>query len=272
MRIGIFVSFILCSALLASPVSAQDVFGKPGKVDSGRTEEAVTTAKAALLAMGGADALAGVGACVAEGTYSVYFPVQDSGHFKWINSGDQFRYEYTGEKGAITTYLSNSGRPAEMTNDAVNYLPPNFIYTMADAPHLLGVRLLRHFNDLSGSFGLADSKKLTDNYKNTFVLRMAYPDADDSAKRLVERDWVIDAGSGLTNQLRIIAPGYPNASIQTVTNYSYSGYRSFDGVMAPTQIKMFDRGSLVKLFQLNSLQCGATVDNSQFIVNGGAHE
>jgi hypothetical protein len=264
--------FLLTFLLFATfEANAQMDVHKKDSIPSGRNSSATAAMQGALLAMGGTDKVGNLGACVATGTVTNYFPDTNTGTFRWVNSGDNYRYETTiGTDSKVE--VSNGGAPASSINGAVTYWPSIFASFFADAPYMVAARLLRHYNDTTVSASMASDHKalMLGAPKNTFVVRTGYPGVTDPVQQLIERDWEINSSNGMPAVLHISAPGYPVASVKRVIDYVYSSYSSVNGVMIPLVIEMREFGVKRRVYSITSVRCRVTVDASQFAVAGGA--
>jgi hypothetical protein len=221
-----------------------------------RDPSALAAVQAAVLALGG-NSLQTVDNCVAQGQVTKN---GSTGTFKWENSGTDFRYEET-FNGTTSALVSNHGSPATVTGTHVQNWPPHF-GVAAIPPYLIGLRLFRYSSDQTVGLALLPSDPVAD--AGVFRIQAGFPQRSDMLARAIQEEWRISQTTGLPIAFRQKSPGYPIANISITAESDLSNYQTMGGLLVPAHIDQYAGKTLIRSYDLSSLQCGAAISPADF--------
>lgn len=251
------LSLVLSILVLSAFSQAQN----SGAKSAPRDATAKVTLQAAILALGG-DQLQALKNCVAHGQVSRGKSV---GTFKWENSGADFHYEET--VGSTTSMVvSNHGTPTNVIGKQVTYFPPHFLATLFPRP-LIGLTLNHYYSDVTVGLAMASGTATTG--AGSFRVEVTFPQDQNTLTRRVQQEWTIDAKTGLPTQVHQWAPGHPIANFIRQSDTYFSNYKVMSGVPVPSHIDEYSGKTLISSYDVASVQCGASIDPSDFTVQGG---
>jgi hypothetical protein len=211
-----------------------------------------------VVALGG-NSLQGVDNCVAQGQVTEN---GTTGTFKWENSGSDFHYEEN-LGGTTSILLSNHGSPATVTGTQVQNWPAHF--GVASIPlYLIGVRLTRYSSDTTVSLALLPSDPVAD--AGVFRVQAGFPQSTVSLAQEIQEEWRISQTTGLLVAIRQRSPGYPIATLGQTTESDLSNYKTLGGLLVPAHIDQYIGTTLISSYDISTLQCGATINPSDFTV------
>lgn len=216
--------------------------------------------QAAILALGGSQ-LQGLDNCIAQGQVKTS---NSSGTFKWEESGAQFHYEETVDS-VTSVVVSNQGTPASFIDSKVMHFPPHVMGTLFFRP-LIGVTLTRYNSDSTVGLAMASTSAGT---STGFRVEVTFPQDGNPLVRKVQQEWTIDSNSGLPSQVHQWVPGYPIANFIRQSDTYLSNYTILNGVQTPTHFDEYLANTLVSSYDIATMQCGQTINPSDFTLQGG---
>lgn len=223
-----------------------------------RNPSAIAAVQASVVAFGGSSALS-VDNCVAQGQVTRNGSI---GTFKWENSGSDFHYEETID-GTTSIFLSNHGSPATVTGTQVHNWPAHF--GIASIPiHLIGLRLSRYSSDQTVSLALLPNDPVAD--VGVFRVQAGFPQHPNVLARQIQEEWRISQTTGLPVAVRGRSPGYPIATLGPGSETDLANYKTLGGLLVPAHIDEYSGTTLLESYDISSLQCGTTINPSDFTV------
>lgn len=236
-RVSVAASALLCLTASPSAFPQSTVAGSQDSAATGLLE-------VALSQLGGKATIAGLqdvqvtGICALSGSS----PDQTT-NFSWTASGQEFRYEANGD----SILVSGHGRPTHSEAGASQSVPASFAEAQKAffAPAFL---LYRERNNPQSS--ILSPGQTIDGQNVVDIARSA----GQTVLRQTWQRWYFDPSSSLPVRVEYWSPSVTTPQIGTQIALVLSSYKSFEGILFPTEITMLRGTSVLRKCSVSAVR------------------
>ena len=250
-----------------APARPRLVSAPPAVFNLIRDPSAVNAVQAAISALGGDGAIAGVSSWRVQGTATpAGTNVNTVSTITWERAGSEFRMEsVVGDK--TIAIASGFGKPASIANGGSNDLP-DYVVRALFIPALVGSVLRDCLQDANSSIEYVGSAKLGN--KDVTVVRTASTRPGD--RYVIGRTWFLDSATNLPLRVEYGVPAVQTIRVWYQAAANFSDYRSIAGVQYPFHIEAYQQGKLVQTIALQSVDANASIAPARFDVSTGVSQ
>jgi hypothetical protein len=210
--------------------------------------------------------LGGVGAISQVSSWSVQAQSQaassgagQTGSVVWMGEGPEFRVEFTGSTNH-TIMVTGHGTPANVTNGAVQNLPPR-TFTPRFLPTSVITVLASEYQNPGTSVAFAGTTTLGTEAV-TVVQTSAWVKYKPAA--LAPETWYFDQGTGLPVRVEYRLVDQTNSANFIVAAVNLADYRAVSGILFPFQIVFSRAGQIGETITVGTIEVNVAIAASEF--------
>ncbi len=222
----------------------------------------LATLQESVAALGGA---AGIQDCTATGTISsATTDGNETGSFTWQWANGEFNFttvfpDYT------ESLVTGHGTPADTINGSTRKLYAHVTEAVFPA-HLLAPVLQQVISNNSYSVTLVGPAVVNGTAVTQVKVSLA---TDPITNSVTQQTWSISTETGLPIHVDYVVPAFDNADSLGEAAVDLSAYRSFSGILVPTQLAFYAFGEPQVVANVSSVTFNSGIPASTFDAPGG---